>query len=123
MVSSVSVRCPEAVTTHAASLAWAPGSITAVQLLTLCGPQQAASTAPAATWNTVTVLDTIPLKLLRLSDSNFPPKICIPSRAMMKMQSISRMSRAAMDAMEFTRDFTRFPMLPQYLFQINVYNR
>ena len=70
------------------------------------------------TWKTVTVLGTIPLKFDRLSESNLPPKICIPSRAAMKMESMRRTRRAAMLAIEFTKDFTRFPMLSQYLLVI-----
>lgn len=67
------------------------------------------------TWKTVTVLGTIPLKFDRLSGSNLPPKICIPSRAAMKMESMRRTRSAAMLAIELTNDFTRFPMLSQYL--------
>ena len=73
---------------------------------------------PEGTWKTVTVLGTIPLKFDRLSGSNFPPKICIPSRAAMKMESMRRTRRAAMLAIELTKDFTRFPMLSQYLLVI-----
>jgi hypothetical protein len=47
-------------------------------------------------------------------------KICIlqiykPKRAKMKMKRQSKTSRATMEEMEFTRDFTRLPMADQYL--------
>jgi hypothetical protein len=39
----------------------------------------------------------------------------MPRRANMKMKRMSRTSRALIEAMEFTRDFTRFPIDDQYL--------
>jgi hypothetical protein len=39
----------------------------------------------------------------------------MPRRANMKMKRMSRTSRALIEAIEFTRDFTRFPIDDQYL--------
>ena len=39
----------------------------------------------------------------------------------MKMESMRRTRSAAMLAIEFTKDFTRFPMLSQYLLVIVLY--
>ena len=56
------------------------------------------------------------LKVLRDSSlENRPPKICMPSRAKMKMNRTRRTRRALMEAMELTRDLTRLPMEDQYL--------
>ena len=59
------------------------------------------------------------MKLLNvLLDSSFwnlPPKICIPSRAKMKMNRMRRTSSALMEAIELTKDLTRLPIDDQYL--------
>jgi hypothetical protein len=39
----------------------------------------------------------------------------MPRRANMKMKRMRRTSRALIEAIEFTRDFTRFPIDDQYL--------
>jgi hypothetical protein len=44
----------------------------------------------------------------------------MPRRANMKMKRMRRTSRALIDAIEFTRDFTRFPIDDQYLRFLNI---
>ena len=51
---------------------------------------------------------------LKLNDY-LPPKICIPSRAKMKMKRTRRTNRATMEEIELTKDFTRLPIADQYL--------
>ena len=62
------------------------------------------------------------LKLLKVDrDSSFwkrPPKICMPSRAKMKMKRTSRTSSALMEAIELTKLLTRLPIDDQYLGKI-----
>lgn len=72
-----------------------------------------------STWNTVMMDCQKVSKLLRRSVS-LPPKICIPSRAKMKMKRNKRKRSERMDWIELTRARIRLPMLRQYL---QTYNR
>jgi hypothetical protein len=59
---------------------------------------------------------------LNISDSeklNFPPNICIPSKAEMMINNAKSNSKLAIDFIEFINDITKFLNDDQYL----IYNR
>ena len=71
-----------------------------------------------STWKTVRQDWPKLLKVPRDSSASSvkrPPKICIPSKAKMKIKRMSRTKRALMEAMELTKLLTRLPMEAQYL--------